>query len=58
MGHKLYKGARGGKFYYSANGLRRYYLTEHAMAMAASNKTDDVVYNINLLSSSSGATGQ
>jgi len=56
MGHKIHKGVRGGKYYYSSDGTRRY-LTEKAIA--SSKKKEDVVYNINLLSSSSsGIAGQ
>jgi hypothetical protein len=54
MGHKIHKGVRGGKYYYSSDGIRRY-LTEKAIA---SKKKEDIVYNINLLSNSSGIAGQ
>lgn len=52
MGHKIHKGVRGGKYYYGGeDGKNRYYLTEKAIAN--SKKKEEVVYNINLLSSSS-----
>jgi hypothetical protein len=54
MGHKIHKGVRGGKYYFSSDGSKRYYLTEKAIA--SSKKKEDVVYNINLLSCSSSST--
>ena len=48
MGHKIHKGERGGKYYITSDGLKRY-LTKQAMAN--SKKKEEVVYNINLLNS-------
>ena len=48
MGHKIHKGERGGKYYITSDGLKRY-LTKQAIAN--SKKKEEVVYNINLLSS-------
>jgi hypothetical protein len=48
MGHKIHKGERGGKYYFTSDGLKRY-LTKQAIAN--SKKKEEVVYNINLLSS-------